>query len=99
MRVNTYFGRSLHFKNGLSVGFNWVHGNGESSKTSAIIAGYHPPRSITWLWALYWNKPAGLKPSGGKLYHGCYVRLPLVGALELRCQEPMWRKPKEGKAG
>lgn len=92
MHINTYFGRSLVFDNGFKVGFNWVHGNGRTSKTSAVIAGYHPQRSITWLWALYWNKPAGWMLSMGKLWDGVYVRLPLLGALELRWQAAMPRK-------
>ena len=89
MYINTFFGRSVEFSNGFHVGFNWVHGNGRTSKTSAVIAGYHPPSSITWLWALYWCKPAGWKPSAGKLFHGYYVRLPVLGALELRWQKAM----------
>ena len=89
MFINTFFGRSVEFSNGFKVGFNWVHGNGRTSKTSAVIAAYHPPSSITWLWALYWCKPSGWRPSAGKLFRGAYVRLPLVGALELRWQSAM----------
>jgi len=89
MYINTFFGRSVEFNNGFKIGFNWVHGNGRTSKTSACLAAYHPPSSITWLWALYWSKPEGWKPSAGKLWNGAYVRLPLVGALELRWQRAM----------
>jgi hypothetical protein len=92
MYINTFFGRSVGFSNGFHIGFNWVHCNGITSKTSAVIAGYHPPSSITWLWALYWSKPAGWKPSAGKLFRGAYVRLPMLGALELRWQSSMPRK-------
>ena len=94
MHVNKYFGRSIVFTNGLRIGFNWVHGNGRTSKTSATLAGYHPPRSITWLWALYWNKPFGLVPKIGSFRDGVYIRLPIVGGLELRWQEEMKRKAK-----
>jgi hypothetical protein len=98
MRINRYFGRSVRFSNGFSIGFNWVHGNGQTSKTSAILAGYHPPRSITWRWALYWNKPAGRKTSAGRVFKGVYVRLPLIGGIELRWQETMLRKHAGGTA-
>lgn len=42
---------------GHKYGFWWVHCNGESSKTSAMLACYHHPQSITWRWALYWQLP------------------------------------------
>lgn len=43
----------------LRVGFAWVYGgDGESSHTSAVLASYHHPASITWRWALYWNRPS-----------------------------------------
>ncbi len=91
MEINSFFGRSVKFSNGFRIGFNWVHGNGRTSKTSAVLASYHPPNSITWVWALYWNKPNGWKPSTGKLFRGIYVRLPLFGGLEVRWQAPMKR--------
>ena len=52
MYINRFLGRSLHFKNGFHIGFNWMHGNGHSSKTAAVLAGYHHPNSITWRWSL-----------------------------------------------
>lgn len=89
MYINTFFGRSVEFGNGFKIGFNWVHSNGRTSRASAVIAAYHPPCSITWLWALYWCKPYGLMPSAGKFWRGLYVRLPLIGGLELRWQKAM----------
>ncbi len=85
------------FKNGLSIGFKWVHSNGESSKTSAVLASYHNPRSITWRWALYWGKPykgtfkfftKHLYPSG---YGSRTITLPFIGIFILSTQESMFR--------
>lgn len=42
---------------GLFFGFQWVHGGGETTKSSALLASYHPPSSITWIWAFYWHRP------------------------------------------
>lgn len=105
--INKFLGRSIQFRNGLSVGFNWVHGNGSTSKTSATLAAYHHPDSITWRWALYWQKPQSLlclprltvwRPGGRKSRMGSYtLTLPLVGALSLSWQQHMFRKA-EGEA-
>ena len=59
--IDRYLGWSVRFANGFRVGWNWVHGNGETSKTSACIASYHNPRSLTWRWALYYYPPKTLK--------------------------------------
>lgn len=55
--IDRFLGLTLRFSNGLSVGWAWVHGNGETTKTSAVIAAYHRPDSITWRWALYYAPP------------------------------------------
>ena len=89
MYIHTYFGRSLVFDNGLKVGFNWVHGNGRSSKSSAVLAAYHPPRSITWIWALYWKKPTGWLPRVRKGWKMIGLELPMLGGLEFCWQEAM----------
>lgn len=98
MHIQKFLGRHLCFNNGLRVGFSWVHGNGETSKLSAMLAAFHPPRSITWLWALYWNKPRKLlcapeitrwkTPNGSG---STTVTLPFVGGLCLSWQQAMWR--------
>lgn len=96
MYVNKFLGRSLQFANGFGIGFNWVHGNGRSSRTSALIAGYQPPRSLTWLWALYWERPTKLlclpklstwAPGNG--HGGWSLILPIVGGLTFRRQPEM----------
>lgn len=86
----------MTFRNGLFLGFCWVHCNGEYSHSSAVLASYHHPRSITWRWALYWHK-AG-KPilkiiTWNRLpSYGSYtVTLPFVGSLRLVTQEHMFR--------
>jgi hypothetical protein len=100
MHVNSFLGRALVFGNGLSVGFNWVHSNGQTSKTSAVIAAYHPPRSITWRWALDWDRPLRLlcrprfnrcKPAPFSEMGRIAIILPIVGGLSLRWQPYMWR--------
>lgn len=46
-------------------GFEWVHCNGESSRTSALVAARHPRASITWTFAVYVNRrSAQSKPWG-----------------------------------
>lgn len=82
----------IKFRNGFSVGFAWIHCNGESSKTSALIAAYHPTKSITWLWALDWSKPSSWIPSAKKLGKSAYVSLPVLGCISFRWQSPMWVK-------
>jgi hypothetical protein len=100
--INRFHGRSIRFRNGFAIGFNWTHGNGSTTKTSAIIAGYHPPQSITWRWALYWNRPQKLfqfsasKRSRRYGYFG--ITLPLIGGFKLNWQPYMWRKTNERDA-
>lgn len=95
-RIDRYYGRSIAFRNGLSLGFNWVHGNGTTSKTSAILAGYHPPRSITWRWAFYWVRTRRLFQLGFSARWSMYgyvgILLPLIGGFDFRWQPYMWRK-------
>lgn len=99
--IDRFLGRSVHFSNGFGLGFNWVHGNGETSKTSAILAGYHPPWSLTWGWALYWDRPQSLvllpkvsrwTPSPGSGYGSLAITLPLIGGFSLRWQPLMRRR-------
>lgn len=101
MNINRFLGRSVEFKNGLSLGFNWVHGNGETSKTSAILAGYSPPWSLTWGWAVYWERPRSLSllpkvsrwsPRTGSGYGSIHVTLPLIGGLTVKRQPLMRRR-------
>lgn len=107
MKVDKFLGRKLCFSNGLNVGFTWVHCNGETSKSSAVLAAYHPPRSITWLWAVYWNKPGVwfCLPritgwgSPDKTIGSKTVVLPIVGSLSLCWQQAMWRDRPEGECG
>lgn len=99
--INRYFGRSIKFRNGLSIGFNWCWSQGTSTRTSATLAAYHPPSSITWLWALYWIKPRKLlsMPSvyfRRALYGRIAFSLPLVGGLDLNWQPRMDRKASGG---
>lgn len=98
MYINKFLGRALVFRNGLQVGFNWVHGNGETSKTSACIAAYHRPDSITWRWAIYWHKPKRLIciPKISKFRKCIFVLLPLIGGFRFSWQDHMFRK--EGKS-
>jgi hypothetical protein len=91
---------------GLSVGFQWVcGGDGASSKSSALLAAWHHPRSITWRWAVYWNRGTRrLLPAieggywGGKFFSpsgelSATFRLPLwLGSLSIRTQAHMWRQ-------
>lgn len=95
--INRYFGRSIEFRNGLAIGFNWCWSQGTSSRTSATLAAYHPPSSITWVWALYWSKPRKLLfiPSvyfRRGLYGRFAINLPLVGGLDFSWQPRMERK-------
>lgn len=105
--INRFLGRSVELWNGLSFGFNWVHGNGETSKTSAILAGYSPPWSITWGWAVYWNRPSGLfvlprisrwSPRPGSGYGSLTVALPLIGGFSVRWQ-PLMRRRRSSQPG
>lgn len=101
MRIDRYFGRSLVFDNGLSIGFNWMHCSGVSTKSCATLIAYHHPRSITWRFALRWTKPSKLVwwpqlkrwvPSASKSLLGNYrLTLPLVGTLTLDYQPHTWR--------
>ena len=99
--VNQFHGRSIRFGSGLSVGFNWVHGNGRTSKTSAVLASYHHPESITWRWALDWVRPTKLlvlprvqhwKPNPQATMGSFSILLPLIGAFAFRWQAHMFRK-------
>ena len=99
MYIRKFLGRQLCFNNGLSVGFHWVHCNGESSKRSAVIAAYHPPRSITWIWSLCWNKPVKFFRIP-RIVHRWYgtngagsvtLALPLVGGFTWNWQKEMPR--------
>jgi hypothetical protein len=102
--INRFLGRSIEFKSGFSIGFNWVHGNGETSRTSAILAGYHPSWSLTWGWALYWDRPTAWlampavsrwKPSPKSGYGSLTVTLPVGGSLQVKWQPLML----SGRAG
>lgn len=42
MYLQKFHGWQLCFSNGFSVGFAWVHCNGETSKRSAMLASFHP---------------------------------------------------------
>lgn len=94
--INRFHGWSIEFGNGFKLGFNWVHGNGKTSKTSAVIAGFHHPKSITWRWAIYWIKPKKLFvfPSF-RIWNKCTgsaeITLPLIGGLSFNWQQNMWR--------
>lgn len=98
MYIKKFLGRQLCFSNGLSVGFSWVHCNGETAKQSAMLAAFHPPRSITWLWSVHWVKPRKLLcvpkitrwkwPSGST--GRTTVTLPIIGGLSLHWQQAMW---------
>lgn len=73
----------------------WVHCNGESSHTSVCLASFHHPDSITWRWALYWNKNLSWA-SGASTWKApngngsISFRLPWIGGLSLAWQEHMW---------
>lgn len=102
IRINRFLGRSFVFPNGLTIGFNWMHGNGESSRTVATLASYHPPSSITWLWVLRWARPRRLSflPTirRGYTHRGsAIITLPLVGSFWLDRQDRMNRKPSPNK--
>lgn len=61
----------------LFLGFTWMHdGQGYSSHTSAVIASWHRPKSITWRWVLTWHRP---------------YRWRVLGWLSLRTQQSMPR--------
>jgi hypothetical protein len=90
--IDKFLGRRIVFRNGLSLGFSWTHGNGCSSKTSAMIASFHPPRSITWLWAVYWIKPRwNTTPHATRGHRSWSIGLPLLGSLMLITQAEMLR--------
>lgn len=94
-QVDRFLGWSYQFKNGLHIGFNWVHGNGRTAKTIACIAGYHHPNSITWRWALYWHKPSSFKAWYCRrkgIYGEIGFGVPIAGGLCLSWQPHMMRK-------
>lgn len=97
--IYRFLGRSIHFSNGFSLGFHWVHGNGSTSKTSAVLAAYHPPSSITWGWCLDWNRPQRLavwpklsRWNPAKGYGSLSLTLPLIGGFTVRWQPLMRRR-------
>lgn len=103
MYIDKHLGHRIVFAGGFSIGFAWIHCGGETTKSSAILAAYHPPQSITWLWALDWTRPARLlchpairKWSAQNGSGSTTLVLPFIGSFTLRRQEPMWRK--NGKA-
>lgn len=89
------------FRNGFSVGFSWVSdGTGHSSKRSAVLCSFHPPRSITWLWAVYWHKPGRFfctpevqrfRPPGGEI-GSTTITLPIIGGITFSWQKEMQRE-------
>lgn len=99
MYLQKFHGWQLCFSNGFSVGFAWVHCNGETSKRSAMLASFHPPRSVTWLWSVCWHKPEKLlcPPEITRWQSPCAstgvktLTLPIVGSLSWSWQEAMWR--------
>lgn len=98
--INRFHGWSIELRNGLKLGFNWIHGNGKTSKTSAVIAAFHHPESITWRWALDWIKPVKMfvLPSvrvWNKHSGSVNVTFPIVGGFTFRWQQHMWRHDKE----
>lgn len=93
--INTFYGWSCRFSNGLCIGFNWVHGNGITGKRISRIASYHHPESVTWRWALFWNKPKGVMPKmsfkNGR--YGYFVlSIPVFGGIAVSWQPHMIRK-------
>lgn len=93
--ANTFHGWSYRLNNGISIGFNWVHGNGITTKRIACIASYHHPKSVTWRWALFWNKPKGVIPklSFKNSRYGYFgLSIPIFGGLVVNWQPHMMRK-------
>jgi len=79
---------------GLWFGFKWMEsGDGTQSKTSAVIASFHHPRSHTWRWAIYWDKN---RSGWFRIWKGwsgfIIVGLPFLGAIDFRWQQHCWRK-------
>ena len=79
---------------GFWAGFKWIHCNGETSKTSALIASYHHPKSITWRWSLSWSKKLSYdkkwlyyKNNNGVVFG---FSLPIVGGLTILTQKHMF---------
>ena len=84
------FGSMLHFKNGLQLGFRWHHGgDGRSSKTTALLATYHHPDSITWRWVLVWSKPSRKAWLPSVDYR--QISMPILGTLTWETQDHMFR--------
>ena len=82
---------------GLYVGFTWVWGNGNTSRTTALVAAYHHPRSLTWRWGLYWLAPSGWfvqRPHSHNGYGGMMVGVPIFGGLMVQWQPSVW-EPEE----
>lgn len=91
----------MRFKNGLFIGWKWTFGNSGTSTDSAVIASYHRPDSITWRWALYWQR---WKFHSWKLFqlwrstngngYG-WFSIPFVGTFSLSAQPHMFRTTAE----
>lgn len=99
--INRTFGFSLCMPNGLSFGWNWTHGDGETTKTLAVIASYHHPMSITWRWAVYYSPPKiiGVRsflPSYARDANSIDIGLGPLGGVLIVWQRHMFRK-LEGK--
>jgi len=80
---------------GFSMGLTWTYdGTGYSSKTNAVLAGYHHPDSITWRWALYWRKNDWSHVSW-RLHRHSYgsftLNLSVLGAFTFAWQPHMFR--------
>lgn len=94
-----YLGWNFVTRRGFTFGFSWMHCNGESTRTTAVLASYHHPASITWRWSLSWSRPRvwfrwpaysfHRTPNG---YNSYSVGLPLVGGFMLSTQPHMWRR-------
>jgi len=72
----------IEFK-GFFLGFHWVHANGDSSYTSAVIASYHNPKKAMWKWALYWQSYKRFYPI--IKYGG--IGIPFIGIFYLSTQK------------
>ena len=83
----------MRFNNGLSIGFDWVHnGRDASSKSSALLASYHPPQDPQWRWALYWERAQTfqlpkIRKWGTNRFGSMSIALPIVGGLCYRWQK------------
>ena len=75
---------------GFWIGFRWVtDGFGYSSYSTASLASFHHPRSITWRWALYWSRPPS-RFTVSIQKRGIGISAPWAGGLWLSWQDHMW---------